>query len=89
MFLLVTSLLVPMALSLDVPCAEYIIVERWNNGWKGNLNIPIPKDTKRWKIDASFDNKILAGDFWAGQKFWSTDKAQNIVQNAQVYTLRC
>ena len=74
MFLLVTSLLVPMALSLDVPCAEYIIVERWNNGWKGNLNIPIPKDTKRWKIDASFDNKILAGDFWAGQKFWSTDK---------------
>lgn len=74
MFLLVISLLVPAILSLDVPCAEYLIVERWNNGWKGNLNIPIPKDIKRWKIDASFDNKIQAGDFWAGQKFWSNDK---------------
>ncbi|KAL5259966.1 hypothetical protein ACHWQZ_G010174 [Mnemiopsis leidyi] len=72
--LLVAPLLLATALSLDVPCAEYLIVERWNNGWKGNLNIPIPKDTISWKIDASFDNKIMAGDFWAGQKFWSRDK---------------
>lgn len=60
-------------IELEVPCAEYLIVERWNNGWKGHLNIPIPKDTQSWKVEATFDNEILAGDFWAGQKFWSSD----------------
>lgn len=67
-------LLVPQSATLSdgESCAEYIIVERWNNGWKGNLNIPIPKATKSWRIHATFDSEIVAGDFWAGQKQWFT-----------------
>ena len=76
MFLLqiISTILVINVFCSEVPCAEYLIVERWRNGWKGNINIPIPKDTNKWKIDATFDRKIQAGDFWAGQKFWSKDR---------------
>jgi hypothetical protein len=60
-------------------CANYEIVETWRNGWKGNLHIPIKKDTSRWRLDAEF-NKPVVADFWAGlPEKWSNGQTRVIV----------